>query len=266
MRQAFEQKPREDLDARRMTQIKAVDLQAAAKLGVVRLPRVALHRVDRKACRDDQLRTRAQQLERGLKSDLHARAGDQCDASAQIGGLRALGVIEIAALAAHRVVVAVHPHEGALADVARAASFELRPLVRGALIGRWLEPQGGVDRCAPLDAKPGLLDGAQVVRLHGFPVGAPKCLRHPHQILTLGFCDQAGEHDKLAPRLARQMCQVGTVGFDRTQHAQAGVHVRIGRWGGGRVFDRFGILGGVHGSIVIEANCELSITVVMWLS
>ena len=50
MRQAFEQKPREDLDARRMTQIEAVDLQAAAKLGVVRLLRVALHRVDRKAC------------------------------------------------------------------------------------------------------------------------------------------------------------------------------------------------------------------------
>ena len=59
-------------------------------VGEVGLPRVARGRVAREARRDDQVRAGAQQLDAGLVADLHAPAGEQRDAAAQVGGLGAL--------------------------------------------------------------------------------------------------------------------------------------------------------------------------------
>ena len=63
-----------------------------APLGEVGLRGVAAGGVARKARRDDEMRAGAQQLEPGLIADLHAPAGEQRDAAAQIGELgRACG-------------------------------------------------------------------------------------------------------------------------------------------------------------------------------
>ena len=80
----------ERLDARRVPQVEPEDLEPVAPVVEVRLARVPGRGVAREARRDDQLRARAQQLDPGLVADLHAPAGEQRDAAAQIGGLGAL--------------------------------------------------------------------------------------------------------------------------------------------------------------------------------
>ena len=86
----------ERLDARRVAQVEAEDLEAVAPLGEVGLLRVARRRIAREARGDDQLRAGAQQLESRLVADLHAAAGEQRHAAAQIGQLGALGEVELA--------------------------------------------------------------------------------------------------------------------------------------------------------------------------
>ena len=63
----------------------------------VRLLRVARGRIAGEPGRDDEVRARSQELEAGLVADLHAAAGQQRDAPAQIGQLAALREIEVAA-------------------------------------------------------------------------------------------------------------------------------------------------------------------------
>ena len=110
-----------------------------------------------KARRDDDVRAGAQQFERRLVADLDPRARDQRVVAAEIGGLLALGVVEVAARLAHRIVVAMHLRERLLADVAVAFLVQARPLVEVFRLRR-LEPQRRKYRRAALDAQPGLLD------------------------------------------------------------------------------------------------------------
>ncbi len=78
----------ERLDARRVAQVEAEDLEPVAPLLEVGLRGVAGRRVAREARRDDQLRAGAQQLDPRLVADLDAPAGEQRDAAAEVGGLR----------------------------------------------------------------------------------------------------------------------------------------------------------------------------------
>ncbi len=96
--------PREELDAGGVPQVEAVDVQPMRPRREVGLSRVALRRVLRKAGGRDHPRARAQQHQRRLIADLHARAGDQRDLPGQRRPLGALRVVEVRARAAHRVV------------------------------------------------------------------------------------------------------------------------------------------------------------------
>ena len=108
----------EGLDARRVAQIEPEDLEPVAPVVEVGLPGVARGRVAREARRDDQVRACSQQLDPGLVADLHAPAGEQRDATAQVGRLAPLAVVEIAAVAAQLVVERVDLEVALLADVA----------------------------------------------------------------------------------------------------------------------------------------------------
>src|SRR6187431_1207961 len=106
-----------------------MDLQPLAKRRKIRLSRIAVGGIDRKARRDDDMRPGAQKFERSLIADLHARAGYQRVLAVQVRALLALGVVEVAARLAHGIVVAMHFGEGLLADVAIALFIETGPAV-----------------------------------------------------------------------------------------------------------------------------------------
>ena len=97
----------ERLDARRVAQVEAEDLEAIAPLVEVRLARVAHRRIAREARGDDDVGAAAQQLEAGLVADLDAPAGEQRDPAAQIGELGALGEVERRAGRAQLIVEVV---------------------------------------------------------------------------------------------------------------------------------------------------------------
>src|SRR5579859_6494905 len=152
-----------------------MDLEPVAEAGEVRLPRVAVGCVDRKACSHNYTSTRAQEFQGCLKPYFHPRAGDQRVLAAQVRGLLAFCVVEITARLAHGVVVAVHPHKRLLADIARALLVKLRSLTR--VLGLWrLEPQGRVHFGLPLDPQAGALDDLAVALFRGFALGAAKRL------------------------------------------------------------------------------------------
>ena len=108
----------EGLDARRVPQVEAEDLEPVAPLAEVGLPRVARGRVAREAGRHDQVGAGTQQLDAGLVADLHAPARQQGDAPREVCGLGALAVVEVAALRAQLVVERVDLDVVALAHVA----------------------------------------------------------------------------------------------------------------------------------------------------
>ena len=116
----------ERLDARRVAQVEAEDLEAVAPVREVRLLRVAGRRVAREARRHDQLRAGAQQLDPGLVADLHAAAGEQRDAAAQVGRLGALREVEVAAGGAELVVERVHARRTAACRRSSAAARRAR--------------------------------------------------------------------------------------------------------------------------------------------
>ena len=118
----------ERLDARRVAQVEPEDLEPVAPVLEVRLARVPRRRVAREARRHDQLRARAQQLDPGLVADLHAPAGEQRDAAAQVGRLRPLREVEVAAVRAELVVERMHARVELLADVAVLRLDELAEL------------------------------------------------------------------------------------------------------------------------------------------
>src|ERR1700676_2578612 len=100
-----------------MAQIETVDLEGSGESGEIRLLRVSFGRIDRKARGDDDVRTGPQEFEGGLKADLDPGAGDERIVSAEISRLFALGVVEVAASGAQRIVIAMHHCKGFFADV-----------------------------------------------------------------------------------------------------------------------------------------------------
>ena len=108
----------EGLDARRVPQVEPEDLEPVAPVLEVRLGGVAARPHRAGTGGDDQRGAGAQQLDPGLVADLHAPAGEQRDAAAQVGRLRPLGVVEVAARRAHLVVERVQLPVRLLADVA----------------------------------------------------------------------------------------------------------------------------------------------------
>src|SRR5690606_25897943 len=154
----------EGLDARRMAQVEAEDLEPILPLLEIRFGGVARGRVTGKPGRDDQVRARPQQLQAGLIADLHAAAGQQCDAPAQIGELRPLAEIEPGALGTELVVKVVNLAVLLLADIAvtllsrfaakRRCAAECLVAVShgrrtGVDVGRWKVVRRREDRLAP---------------------------------------------------------------------------------------------------------------------
>ena len=121
----------------------------------------------------------------------------------------------------------MHLRKGLLADVAIALLVEAGPLVEVFRLRRF-EPQRREDRRAALHAQARLLDGLAVMLLRGFAFGAAKGLRHPDEIVALGFCDEAGEGQQLAALLLREAREVRAIRFDRSQHPHASAQVVIG--------------------------------------
>jgi hypothetical protein len=115
-------------DARGMPKIQPVDLQAILEGVEVRLAAVAQRCIARKARAHEHARARAQQHDRRLVADLHARAADVCHPSAQVRSLRALLIVEVAAAITHLIVEVVQPLHLRLADVAAARLDQLRCL------------------------------------------------------------------------------------------------------------------------------------------
>ena len=133
---AIEQYVAEALDARRVAQIEAVDLEPVGPLREVALARVALRRVAREAGRDDQLRAGAQELEAGLIADLDPAAGEQGHPPAQVGRFGALAEVELGAFGTELVVEVVDVAVVLLADVAVLRLEERAHRLVEALLGR----------------------------------------------------------------------------------------------------------------------------------
>ena len=117
-RKSLEQLPAEGLDAGRVAHVQSEDFEAMPPLAEIRFLRVALGRIAREARGDDQPRARAQQLEARLIADLHASAGQQRDAAAQVRQFGSLVEIELRARRTHLIVEMVDHRELLLADVA----------------------------------------------------------------------------------------------------------------------------------------------------
>ena len=63
--------------------------------------------------------------------------------------------------------------------------------------------------------------------LRGFPFGASKGLRHPDEIVALGFCDEPGEGEQLAALFLCEAREVRAIRFDRSQYPYACTQVVI---------------------------------------
>ena len=120
-----EQLAAERLDARRVAQVEAEDLEPMPPVPEIRLARVALRSIARKPGGHDELRARTQQLQPGLVADLHPPAGEERHAAAQVGELRSLCKVQLGARRAQLVVEMMDERVFLLADVA-----ELRLLRR----------------------------------------------------------------------------------------------------------------------------------------
>ena len=133
----------ERLDARRVTQVETEHLEAVAPLGEVGLLGVAAGGVAGEARGDDEVRAGAQQLQPGLVADLHAAAGEQRHASAQVGQLGALAEVELRARRAQLVVEMVDDGVLLLADVAVQRLDRPRARVSSACTSFGSKPSGG---------------------------------------------------------------------------------------------------------------------------
>ena len=87
----------EPFDARRVAEVEAEDLEPLAPLVEVGLLGVTRGGIAGEARRHDQLRAGAKQLDPGLVADLDAAAGEERDAAGEVGGLGALGEVEVPA-------------------------------------------------------------------------------------------------------------------------------------------------------------------------
>ena len=121
----------------------------------------------------------------------------------------------------------MHLCKGLLADVAGALLMELGAIVRSFGLRR-LEPERCIHCGAALDAQPRRREHLPVMLLRGLALGASKRLRHLHQVVPLGFCDQAGERQQFAALFLREAGEVRAISLDRAQHAHAGTYIVVG--------------------------------------
>ena len=212
----------ERFDARRVAQVEPEDLEPVAPLVEVGLLRVAVRGIAREAGGDDQLRARPQQLDPRLVPDLHAPAGEQRDAARQVGGLRALGVVEVGARRAELVVERMDVAVELLADVAVLRLDDLAEL--GIVVHVGLLELGGREdvrrrehRLLAQHADPGLCEHALVA------LELRRLLLPLHRLAPLspgdevGIEDVPGGREQPGPFLLRQGREQAAVANDRFQ-------------------------------------------------
>jgi hypothetical protein len=119
-RQRRRQMPRQRVDARRVPQVETPHLQPVAPVGEVRLACVARSGVLRKTRRHDDVAAVAQQQDRAVVPDLHARARHQRHAPRQIKAGAAPRMVHITAVRAQLIVEEMKVRIARLADVADA--------------------------------------------------------------------------------------------------------------------------------------------------
>jgi hypothetical protein len=222
----------EQLDARRVPQIDAVDVEPARPLGSVDLAREPARGIAREPRRDDHLGARAQQEHRGLIADLHAPAGDERDAAAQIGRLVPLPPVELGTRRAHLVVEVVQLVELGLAHVAHAPELDARgPLLAARLRSRprvdhlglvahdirrhvGLRQRRAEHRLAAQRADAGLIEDRAVgVALRAEP-GAGQRLAERLARVAIGARQLAGGADQADPQLLVEVGERRHVGAD----------------------------------------------------
>ena len=212
----------ERLDARRVAQVEPEDLEPVAPLVEVGLLRVAIRGIAREARGDDELRARPQQLDPRLVPDLHAPAGEQRDAAREVGGLRALAVVELAAGGTQLVVEGMDVAVELLADVAVLRLDDLAELgivvhLRLLELRRWKDVRRREDRLLAQHPDPGLREHALVaLELRGL-------LLPLHRLAPLAPGDEIGIEDvpgrgkQPGPFLFRQRREQAAVANDRLQ-------------------------------------------------
>ena len=213
----------EDLDARRVPQIEAVDVKAVAPLREVGLAGVTRGRVVGKARGGDDPRPRPEHLERGLEADLDPGARDETDAPGQGCGLEALGVVELGALEAERVVEVMESGELDLADVAALGLVEL---ARGTLprLDRGGQRRGREDGSGPGHPDPGGRTRGAVLRLVAPPLPAPKRLHEVLLLIRLRSRDLPGGDQQGLPHLEGHFGQESAVLGDGLQQLGRAPH------------------------------------------
>src|ERR1051326_2239600 len=114
-------------------------MKAIRPLGEIRLRGETPRRIMRKARCTDHLCARAQQLERYDIADLHARPGYQRNTSSQIGRLVALGIVQIAARLAQRIIIEVAAMKIRVAHIAAAGAMQIRQAREARQMWLWAE-------------------------------------------------------------------------------------------------------------------------------
>ena len=148
----------ERLDARRVSKVQTEDLQPFSPLLEIGLLRVPLRRITRKPRRHDQTRASSKQLQAGLIADLHAPAGQEGRAPAEVRQLGSFAKVEGGALRTQLIVEVVYQRILLLAHITMLEFF--RAMVRGCKVrGCEVRRMRGRDGATVRDVVPGL-DGA----------------------------------------------------------------------------------------------------------
>ncbi len=185
----------------------------------------------------------AQQLDAGLVADLHAPAGEQRHAAAQIRALGALGEVELRARRAELVVEMMEPGVVLLADVAvlRLDRIERRRrLVRDVFldeIRRREHVRGREHHLAAQLADAGLREHALLVRDPGATTLAPRALRDVPPQVRIRTRDAPRRLEETDPFRLRETGELGTIGDERLEELDrrpdavvgGGLQDRVGR-------------------------------------
>ena len=230
-----EQVRAERLDARRVAQVEPEDLEPVAPVAEVRLARVPGRGVAREARRDDQLRPCPQQLDPRLVADLHAAAGEQRHAAAQVGRLGALAEVEVAARHAELVVERVQLDVVLLADVTvlrhdrlpELGIVDVDLLERLVFLKSWgREDVGrGVDRLLAQNADAGLGEHRLVAVEPGRLLLAPDDLVEPPSLDDVGVVHVPGHGEQPRPFGERQRLEQAPVPDDRLEEVGGGLQL-----------------------------------------
>ena len=214
------QMPAERLDARRMAEIEAVDLEAVTPVGEVVLPRIPSGRIAGKTRRDDEMGARAQQLDPSLVSDLDASARQERNLPSEVGGLRTLREVERRARWAQLVVERMQFPVRLLADVAmllleRLSRFGGRGGQVEALRG--IHVRGREHRLLAQGPDPGLGEQRLVCTDPGCPLLLALCLREATALDDIRVEDIGRRREEPRPLFDREQAEQPTIGDDRLE-------------------------------------------------